>query len=78
MASIQGAFHGGKRVNSGRKKMFTSKKERREAWGKAHKRLYLTANIFDTWSKAKIVAGYERSTDSDFAAHLLSLEMRRR
>ena len=53
-------------------------KKKRGAWGKAHKRLYLTANIFDTWSKAKIVAGYERSTDSDFAAHLLSLEMRRR
>lgn len=81
MASSQGAMHGqhgGARENSGRKKVFANKRDVRKAWGKAHKRIYLTSNIFKTWSNAKIMAGYEKSTDSDFAAHLLSLEFRRR
>ena len=78
MASEQGAIRGGLRKNSGRKQVFASKKDRRKAWGEAHKRIYLTTNIFDTWSKAKTSAGYERLSDSDFAAHLLSLEFRRR
>jgi hypothetical protein len=34
--------------------------------------------IFDMWQEAKIRAGYEHSSDTDFAAHLLSLEFRRR
>jgi hypothetical protein len=59
MASIPGTTHGGTRQNSGGKKMFSDKKQRRKSWGKAHRRIYLTLNIFKTWSNAKIMAGYE-------------------
>lgn len=69
---------GGKRENSGRRKKFSNEKERRKAWGMEHKRIYLNIKIFETWTKAKTMAGYERSNDSEFAAHLLSLELRRR
>jgi hypothetical protein len=78
MASDQGAMHGGSRKNAGRKKVFSSRKEYRKLWEKEHRRIYLSAKIFDTWQEAKIRAGYERSSDTDFAAHLLSLEFRRR
>ena len=67
-------MHGGSRKNSGRKKVFSSRKNCRKSWEKGHKRIYLNLNIFDSWKQAKIVAGYEKSSDSDFAAHLLSLE----
>ena len=33
--------------------------------------------IFDAWKEAKVNAGYGNSSDSDFAAHLLSFEYRR-
>jgi hypothetical protein len=69
---------GGSRKNAGRKKGFSSRKEYRKVWEKEHRRLYLSAKIFDTWQEAKIRAGYERSSDTDFAAHLLSLEFRHR
>jgi hypothetical protein len=69
---------GGSRKNAGRKKVFSSRKEYRKVWEKEHRRLYLSAKIFDTWQEAKIRAGYERSSDTDFAAHLLSLEFRHR
>ena len=36
----------------------------------------LSLNILDAWKKAKIEAGYNTCSDSDFAAHLLSLEYR--
>jgi hypothetical protein len=78
MASDQGAMHGGTRKNAGRKKVFSSRKEYRKLWGEEHRRIYLSAKIFYTWQEAKIRAGYERSSDTDFAAHLLSLEFRRR
>ena len=78
MASLQGAIHGGTRKNSGRKKIYVSKKEYQKAWGSAHKRIYLTLNIFETWKEAKRMVGYEHSTDSQFVAHLLFLEFRRR
>lgn len=78
MASDQGAMHGGSRQRSGRKKVFSSQTDYRKSWRKEHKRIYLSLKIFDTWKEAKIVAGYDHSSDSDFAAHLLSLEFRRR
>ena len=78
MASLQGAIHGGTRKNSGRKKIYANIKEYRKAWGSAHKRIYLTVNIFKTWKEAKTMAGYKHSTDSEFVAHLLSLEFCRR
>ncbi|XP_028412490.1 uncharacterized protein LOC114535325 [Dendronephthya gigantea] len=55
MAATQGAKHGGKRDNSGRKR-----------------------NVFSAWREAKNNAGYSKYSDSDFTAHLLSLEYRRR
>ena len=76
--SNTGAMHGGSKKNSGRKKVFSSRKDCRKSWEKGHKRIYLNLNIFDSWKQAKIVAGYEKSSDSDFAAHLLSLKFRRR
>ena len=78
MATSQGDARGGTRAHSGRKKVFLDKKEKRKSWGKAHKRIYLTINTFDAWANAKIQAGYDRSSDSVFAKHLLSLEFRRR
>ena len=75
---MQGAMHGGSRKNAGRKKVCSSRKEYRKVWEKEHRRICLSAKIFDTWKEAKISAGYEHSSDTDFAAHLLSLEFRRR
>ena len=43
-----------------------------------NKRIYLRKNIFEAWKSSKIEAGYDRCSDSDFAAHLLSLEYRGR
>ena len=73
MASSQGTMHGqhgGARDNSGRKKVFANKRDFRKAWGRAHKRIYLTSNIFKTWSNAKIMAGYEKSTESYYKSRL--------
>ena len=78
MASNPGTMHGGTRQNSGRKKVFLSRKDYRRSWEGDHKRIYLNLNLFNAWKQAKIAAGYEKSSDSDFAAHLLSLEFRRR
>jgi hypothetical protein len=71
-------MHGGSGKNAGRKKVFSSRKEYRILWEKEHRRIYLSDKIFDTWQEAKISAGYEHSNDTNFAAHLLSLEFRRR
>ena len=47
-------------------------------WNRQHKQIYLSLTIFKSWKDAKNEAGYGSSTDSEFAAHLLSLEYRRR
>ena len=78
MASNAGGAHGGARRNSGRKKAFSSRKDYRKSWESHHKRIYLNVNIFNSWKEAKIEAGYSNSSNSDFAAHLLSLEFRRK
>ena len=78
MASNAGGAHGGARRHSGRKKAFSSRKDYRKSWESHHKRIYLNVNIFNSWKEAKIEAGYSNSSDSDFAAHLLSLEFRRK
>ena len=78
MASNHGAMHGGLRRNAGRKKVFLNRKDYRKSWESDHKRIYLNLNLFNSWKQAKIMAGYEKSSDSDVAAHLLSLEFRRR
>ena len=78
MASTSGSMHGGKRINSGRKRKHDSVESRIKSWSSKHKRITLTNQMFVAWKDAKIVAGYSACSDSEFAAHLLSLEYRRR
>ena len=73
-----GGGHGGRRNNSGRKKMFNAKGDAKKNWEKGHKRISLETNIYESWFESKNTAGYSGCTDSTFAAHLLSLEYRRR
>ena len=79
MASTSGGSgHGGKRINSGRKRKVEDRGEYKKEWMRNHKRIYVEEKIFKLWLQAKFDAGYESFSDSDFAAHLLSLEYRRR
>ena len=73
-----GSGHGGKRINSGRKRKVEDRGEYMKEWMRNHKRIYVEEKIFKLWLQAKFDAGYESFSDSDFAAHLLSLEYRRR
>ena len=68
----------GKRETSGRKRIFRESKEAKKEWERCRKRIYLETNHFKSWLQAKFIAGYEACTDSAFAAHLLSVEFRRR
>ena len=65
MASTSGdGGHGGKRRNSGRKKIrFNTPTRARKEWWKCHKRIYLEENIFKTWLESKFVAGYDGCSD---------------
>ena len=78
MAAALGGSHGGKRDNSGRKRKHEGPNSSQKTWNSQHKRVYLSLSIFESWKDAKIVTGYGSCSDSDFAAHLLSLEYRRR
>ena len=78
MAEDHGMTHGGKRRNAGRKRKHSGLSSSQKSWNSQHKRIYLAIKIFETWKESKIVAGYGASSDSDFAAHLLSLEYCRR
>ena len=73
-----GGGHGGKRRNSGRKKTISDLKQYKREWFKNRQRIFLENNIIQSWLGAKFEAGCESYSDSDFAAHLLSLEYRRR
>ena len=53
-------------------------KKNTEKHGVVHIKGYFTTNIFETWKEAKTMAGYKHSTNSEFVAHLLSLEFCRR
>ena len=68
--------HGGHRPGSGRKRIYSSQKERNKIWHRGHTRIALDNIVYSSWFSAKIKCGY--SSDSDFASHLLSLEWRRR
>ena len=78
MAATLSDSHGGRRDNSGRKRKHDGCTSAQRTWNSRHKRIYLSLQMFESWKEAKIVAGYENSSDNDFAAHLLSLEYRRR
>ena len=77
MAEMPGP-HGGKRKSSGRKRKYKDDSTKKKIWGREHKRIYLTQTIYETWKESKLAAGYASCSDSEFAAHLLSLEYRRR
>ena len=78
MASSLEGTHGWKRDNYGRKRKDQDNESRRKSWGSQRKRIYLVNNIFEPWRNAKIEAGYSHCSNSEFAAHLLSLEYRQR
>ena len=79
MASTSGGSgHGGKRINSGRKRKFEYKGEFKKAWLRNHKLIYVEEKIFKLGLQAKFDVGYESFSDSELATHLLSLEYRRR
>ncbi|XP_044169223.1 uncharacterized protein LOC114969647 [Acropora millepora] len=67
---------GGSRAGSGQKRLYSSKNSYNEIWRREHRRIWIDNMIYSSWVSAKLKCGY--STDSNFAAHLLSLEMRRR
>ena len=67
---------GGRRTGSGRKKIHASFSEVVKFWQRGHRRIWLDCQIYSSWVSAKIYCGYR--SDSAFAAHLLSLERRRR
>ena len=79
MASTSGGSgHGGKRINSGQKRKVEYRGVYKKEWMRNHKRIYVEEKIFKLWLQAKFDAGYESFNDSNFAAHLLSLQYRRR
>ena len=78
MATAPSATHGGKRKNAGRKRKYERSSSAQLVWNRQHKQIYLSLTIFKSWKDSKTDAGYGSSTDSEFAAHLLSLEYRRR
>ena len=79
MASTSGGSgHGGKRINSGRKRKFEDRGEFKKAWLRKHKLIYVEEKIFKLCPQAKFDVGYESFSDSELATHLLSLEYRRR
>ena len=41
-------------------------------------KVFVWKTIFQSWLQAKFEAGYAACSDSEFAAHLLSLEYRRK
>lgn len=67
---------GGLRPGSGRKRIYSSKKECDRSWQRGHRRINLDNIVYSSWVSSKIKCGY--SSDSEFARHLLSLEWRRR
>ena len=75
---ITGATHVGKRKSLGQKRKYERSNSAQLVWNSQHKQIYVTVTIFKSWKDAKNEAGYGSSTDSEFAAHLLSPEYRRR
>lgn len=67
---------GGSRAGSGRKRLYSSKDSYNEIWRRGYRPIWIDNMIYSSWVSAELKCGY--STDSNFAAHLLSLEMRRR
>ena len=81
MASTSGGQnpngHGGRRNNSGRKKVFNPGSGMTQERGKL-RRIRLEENICESWLKSKLEATYTSTNNSEFAVNLLSLENCRR
>lgn len=75
--------HGGKRVGSGRpllspnsfKKGEAKRKLYKEKWCSNHRRISLEITVHESWQNMKKLCKYK--SDTVFAKHLLSLELRR-
>lgn len=87
MAAAPGATHGGKRRNSGRKRKSERSNSAQLVWNRQHKQIYFSNKFI------KIIVNINRFLNrgktrkmrldtvlalTEFAAHLLSLEYRRR
>ena len=48
----------------------------KKQWNEDHRRISVARDVYDSWRKMKCMCVY--SSDTAFAQHLLSLEMRRR
>ena len=71
----------GVRSGSGQKLLsprsrFNVSKGRKKKWDDGHKRIFVSRDVSECWNEMKRVCVY--SSDTAFAQHLLSLEMRRR
>ena len=79
-----GSNYGGKRAGSGRYMHSPGTYAKRQAerglylkkWQANHKRISIAKTVCKTWEDLKSLCKY--SSDTAFAKHLLSLEMRRR
>ena len=78
MATARVGVRGGRCENAGRKRKYDGSVSSQKGWNSQHKHIYLSMKILKAWRDAKTDAGYSLSSDSDFTAHLLSLEYRRR
>ena len=82
MASTSGGQNphglGGRRNNSGRKKVLNSGSGRKREWEKSSRRIRLEENAYKSWLQAKLETGHSSTSDSEFAANLLWSEYRRR
>ena len=62
----------GRRIGSGRKRIYGSNATKRKVWNRGHTRIWLDIVIYSSWMSAKSLCGH--SSDAKFAGHLLSLE----
>ena len=54
--------HGGHRPGSGRKRIYSSQKERNKIWHRGHTRIALDNIVYSSWFSAKIKCGYSSQT----------------
>ena len=52
------------------------RKRQKKQWDEDHKRISVARHVHESWKKIKCMCVY--SSDTTFAQHLLSLELRRR
>ena len=67
---------GSHRAGSGRKKIHASKAAAVQHWQRGHRRIWVDNVLYSSWVSARLKGGYK--SDSEFVAHLLGLEFRRR